>query len=365
MKNGFSPAACGRRTPGTSAGAKRRFIRVLALWLAMSAVPWSAAARAFDVVKTTVGPSITGRVTKMSALEVTAEQGQMPKNVPINQIEVIYYDNEPTLLKTARTAVAAGRYEDALAAMEKIDPATVQRAEIMQDIEFYKALSAARMALAGRADVKQAGSQMAAFVNKNSGNYHYLEACEVVGDLLVADRQYTTAETFYGYLAKAPWPDYKMRAGLAVGRAQLAGGKPAEALKSFETVLAIEDPSATAGRYRVAATLGKARCLADAGQTDEAIKLVQEVIDRTDPEESKLLADAYNTLGVAYRKAGRPKDALLAFLHVDVLYFSSPAEHIEALQNLNELWMEVQKPARAADAARMLRDRYHVSPRNE
>jgi tetratricopeptide (TPR) repeat protein len=337
----------------------RRLPLALAIWLALAAATW-----AFDQVKTTGGSTITGRVLQMSALEVTAEQGSISKTVPVNEIESISYDNEPAVLKSARLAVAAGNYEEAVASLEKIETATADRPEIAQDVEFYKALAAARIALAGGGDVEEARKLMGAFATKSTGNYHYLEACEIVGDLLVANANYAPAEVAYGYLAKAPWPDYRMRAAVAVGHAQLAGGKPAEALQSFESALAIQAPSAAGEGYRQAATLGKARCLAEADKSDEAIKLVEKVLAQADPENSDLQADAYNALGIACRKAGRPKDALLAFLHVDVLYFSSPRRHIEALTNLNELWMEVQKPERAADVARTLRDRYKVSPEN-
>jgi hypothetical protein len=49
----------------------------------------------------------------------------------------------------------------------------------------------------------------------------------------------------------------------------------------------------------------------------------------------------------------------LAFLHVDVLYFRASGEHIEALRNLVELWKEVEKPERAAEAAQILSERYN------
>ena len=327
-----------------------------AIWFTVSAAGW-----AIDTVKTTDSKNILGQVAKMSALEVTVKTGSVEKPVPVNQIEVIYYESEPALLKGARIAAAAGRYEDGLSSLEKIDPTSVSRAEIKQDIEFYKALCAAQMALAGNGDVKQAGRQMAAFATGNSGNYHYLKACEIVGDLLVADRNYSSAQSYYGQLAKAPWGDLKMRAGVAIGRAQLAGGKATEALKSFDAVLDNSAQGAAADRQRLAATLGKARCMAAANQSDQAIKLIEGVIDKADPEESQLHAQAYNALGTAYRKAGRTKDALLAFLQVDVLYFSSPADHVEALENLSVLWNQVQKPQRAAEAVRTLRDRYKVN----
>ena len=114
-----------------------------------------------------------------------------------------------------------------------------------------------------------------------------------------------------------------------------------------------------------AATLGKARCQAEAGQSDEAVALVEGVIAKANPEDVRLHAKAYNTLGLAHAKAGRTKDALLAFLHVDIIYFASPNEHIEALQNLVELWRQDQKPQRADEAAQILRDQYKRSPRSQ
>jgi tetratricopeptide (TPR) repeat protein len=221
---------------------------------------------------------------------------------------------------------------------------------------------------------------MIGFVGEGSNNYHYLEACEVVGDLLVAIRQHAKAQEYYQQLAQAPWPDYKMRAAVAVGRALLAEGRSLSAdgeteeakkkldgaLKSFEDALAVEAQGPSAGRQRLAATLGKARCLAEAGQADEAVKLVVDVIAKaTNPEEVQLHAQAYNTLGLAHREAGRTKDALMAFLHVDILYFASPSEHIEALENLIPLWKQVRKPQRADEAAKILSDRYKRSPRSE
>jgi len=339
---------------------QRSAILAVAAWLAACTAGW-----AFDTVKTTDG-SVAGTVTKMSPLQVTVEQGPVSKEVPVNEIEAIYYDDEPTLVKTARTGIAAGRFEDALDTLGRVNLDDVTRPAIKQDIDFYKAYAQARIALASNDTeaVIRAGQQMAAFVGANTGSYHYLEACEVVGDTLVAAGRYANALEYYGQVGKAPWPDYKMRAGVALGRALLAEGKAPDALKSFQTVLDTDAEGELADRQRRAATLGKARCLVGAGQSDEAIKLVDGVIARANPEEVGLHAQAYNTLGLAHRKAGRAKEALLAFLHVDVLYFSSPNDHIEALQNLYELWTEVQKPERAAEVAEILSGQYKRSPRS-
>jgi tetratricopeptide (TPR) repeat protein len=325
-----------------------------------AAVLCLAASTAFaaDVVKTKQS-SVAGHVTQMSAVEVTVEQGAITKRIAVNEIEWIRYEEEPASMTTARTAIEAGRFEDAQTTLEKVNVAEIDRAEVKQDVEFYKALVASRLALAGNTNIKEAGKLMAAFVRTNTGNYHYLQGCEMVGDLLVAVGNFAAAQQYYEQLGKAPWADYKMRANVAIGRSLLAEGKAAEAAKAFQAILDSDSKGELAEQQKLAATLGKARCLAEAKQIDEAIKLAEGIIAKADPEAVDVNAQAYNTLGVAYRKAGKPKDAVLAFLHTDTLYYAVPVYHIEALENLVQLWNELQKPERAAEATRTLTERYN------
>lgn len=339
---------------------QRRAILAAPLWLACSTVAWA------DVIKKTDGQAM-GDVTEMSQLEVTIEQGAVPNKVPVNEIESIIYSDEPSRLKTARMAIEAGRYEDAVAGLDTIKVDEIRRAEIKQDVQYYTALSKARIALAGadQEAISDAGKLMYQFLTKNPTSYHYLQASEVTGDLLVAIGKYAQAQEQYAKVAEAPWPEYKMRAGVAVGQTLLAEGKADKALESFQAVLDTKAEGGSADQQRLAATLGKARCQAEAGQSDEAVTLVEGVIAKANPEDVRLHAQAYNTLGLAHTKAERTKDALLAFLHVDIIYFASPNEHIEALQNLVELWTQVQKPQRADEAAKILRDQYKRSPRSQ
>jgi hypothetical protein len=348
---------------------KRFLPPALALWLAAAAAAWGA-----DTVKT-FEKTVAGRIKGMSGLAVTVEPitGGLDQEIPVNEIDVIFYEDEPTLLKTGRTGIDAGRYNDALDALERINAQDITRREILQDLQYYKALCKAKMALNGEGDIMAAGKAMADWVKANDGNYHYLAGCEVVGDLLVAAGKYDVAEPYYGQLAKVRWPDYQMRAGVKLGEAQLAAARTADkedekqkslaqALKSFDAVLGMQAGGALAEAEKLAATLGKARCLAEGGKADEAVALATKVIAQGNPEDHELHSGAYTALGIAHRKAGNTKDALLAFLHVDVLYHTSPRDHIEALRNLVDLWNEVQKPERAAEAAAILRERYNRSP---
>jgi tetratricopeptide (TPR) repeat protein len=318
---------------------------------------------ALDAIKTSTNRvPLRGEIQVMTPFEVELKIGLRTKKVPVNEIVYISYDGEPSSLNTARTALLGGRYEDALTSLKKTNPDDENRREIKQDIEFYTALCQAELALGGSGEIKTAGKLMATFVLAHTGSYHWLRANEVVGDLYLAVGAYPKAEKFYSELEKAPWPDYRMRAGVAVGRARLAQNKTAEALESFKSVLAMEAAGDLAQYQRLAATVGKARCQAANKQYDQAIQTVNSVIAKVDPEQVELNARAYNTLGTALKNSGRINEALLAFLHVDALYFAVPETHAEALANLAELWEKVNKPQRAARDRRTLEERYKNSP---
>jgi tetratricopeptide (TPR) repeat protein len=153
-----------------------------------------------------------------------------------------------------------------------------------------------------------------------------------------------------------------MRVGVALGRARLARGETAEAMQSFQSVLESDAKGEMAESQRLAAKVGKARCLAAGKQYDEAISLLEEVIRSTTTVQIELTARAYNALGTTYRDFGHAKEALFAFLHVDVLYPIVPETHAEALANLAELWDEMGKPDRAAAERHTLQQRYGSSP---
>ncbi len=303
-----------------------------------------------------------GRIVKMSPTEIVIEVQGVDQPLPINQIENVFFENEPTGLKTARSNIANRAYENGLAALERIDRGTVSRREILQEIDYLTVYCEAQVALQGNGDLRAAGSKMIAFARENPGHYRYLEACEVIGDLLVALGQHAQAEEWYTRLGQAPWDDYKMRAGVAIGRARLAQGKTAEAAQVFQTVLATKADGELADAQRLAARLGLAIHQASTGKADEAVKAVEDIIMRAGPEDIELHARAYNALGTAHRKAGRTQDALLAFLHVDTLYFRVSDAHAEALSHLVALWSEVGKPEEVLRARQILDEQYKNSP---
>jgi tetratricopeptide (TPR) repeat protein len=166
------------------------------------------------------------------------------------------------------------------------------------------------------------------------------------------------AEKQYAELAKAPWADYKMRAAVAIGRTLQAQAKHAEAISQFDAALAMPDEGADAKTQKLAATLAKAVSQAETGGVEQAVGTIEKVIQDTDAQQTQLHARAYNALGSCYEKAGQKKDALLAFLHVDVLYNTVPEAHAEALSHLVPLWKAIGQEERSREARAALQQQY-------
>lgn len=114
-------------------------------------------------------------------------------------------------------------------------------------------------------------------------------------------------------------------------------------------------------RQKLLAEVGKARCLAETSSPDEGIKLLEKVIGENEPSDTELFGRAYNALGDCLLKAGKQKDALMAYLHVDVLFYSDPEIHAESLYHLSRLWAAIKKPDCAASARNLLEQRYSGS----
>ena len=319
-----------------------------------------AQAQDYDTIKTTTSLA-PGVIKEMSPTQVVVSQTAGDKSLPVNDIEWIRYKGEPRDLSDARNDVVRGAFEDVLTALAKIRLQGDERPEIKQDIEFYNALAKSRLALAGKGDIADAGKLVLAFLNNkdNANSYHQFAANELLGDLLTANGNYEAAARYYSEVAKAPWADYQMQAKIKVGRSLLAQKKYDEAAKRFDEVLGENTASGKqAAAAKQMAMLGKADALAESGKAAEAVTLAQQVIEKAPADAQEVYARAYNTLGNAYRKQNQSKQALLAYLHIPVLFSAYPESHAEALANLKTLWIDANQPERAKEAEQLLLERY-------
>ncbi len=319
-----------------------------------------AQAQSLDSVFTTKGglPS-KGTVTDgMTKDEVTLDMAGVPRKFPTNEIARIVYGDEPSELSNARNAVVAKNYNSALEELKKLTPEVLVRPHMLQDATYYRALCQLRLAMTEGGNKVQAEADMVKFVQSAPNSYHFYDAAELLGDLAASSGKYDAAVKYYTPISRAPFPDYQMRANNAAARALVAQKLFPDALTRFEAVLSSDLTTVEAGQQKMFASIGKAQCLGETGKPDEGVKMLEDIIAKNDPQDAKLFARSYNALGACHLKANRPKDALLAYLHTDVLFYSDGESHAEALYWLTKLWTDLNKADRATECRRTLRERY-------
>lgn len=308
------------------------------------------------------GAPSRGTITEsMTRDKVTLNIAGNDREIPISEIARITYGDEPAELANARNSIAAKNYGTALEELKKINPADLVRSHMKQDYDFYTALALLKQAMNEGGDKAKADAAMKQFAGANPNSYHYYEAAEAVGDLALSQGRFDDAVRAYGAVAKAPYEDLQMRANNASARALVASNNFTEALTRFQAV--IDSPSAApeAAAQKQYATIGKAQCLGETGKADQGIPMLEEIIAKNNSEDVKLFGRTYNALGACHMKAGRPKDALLAYLHTDVLFDADPENHAEALYYLTKIWTELNKGERANQTRNALREKYSGS----
>lgn len=339
-----------------------RYLLLIPILLA-GGLPRAALAQAsLDQVFLSRGALSRGTLAEVGKNEVKLDVNGTPRTFQVNEIARITFANEPSELNSARGYVLQKNFSLALTELRKLDPAAQPREVIKQDIEFYKALCQARLALADSGDKNAAITALTNFAGAAPHSFHFYETAEVLGELAYSLGKYADAAKFYAALAAAPWPDYQLRANAATGRALAADKQYAPALAKFEAVLSSSASTGDAPRQKLLAVVGKAICLAETGKAEAALAMAQGLIDKHEASDAVLFARAYSALGRSYRKLNKPKEALLAYLHVDLLYSTDAESHAESLYHLSKLWTEINKGDRAAEAKATLDQRYPTSP---
>jgi tetratricopeptide (TPR) repeat protein len=308
------------------------------------------------------GAGIGGIVKDTTTTQLTVESEGKTQTIDVNQIRLVNFGDEPSELRQGRARAAAGKYEDALNSLTRIAANSIEREIVKRDLQFYLALCEGKIALSKGGDKGKAKEAMMAFVRAVPKSHHFFEAAQVLGDLSVGQGDFAEAVKFYSAIsAKAPWPEYKLSATMAEARALIAQDNFAAAQAKFELVGQDTSDAPDAKRQRLLAEVGRARCLAETGSAPAGIQLLEQIIADHEPTDDELFGRAYNALGDCLQKAGQSKEALMAYLHVDVLFYSDPEIHAECLYHLSKLWETANKPDRAASSRAILDSRYSGS----
>jgi tetratricopeptide (TPR) repeat protein len=360
----------------TTRRSKFAFRLPLAVLMALGLV---AVAQAVDTVKQrSADGSVkarTGKIKEVTKEAVVLELTPTTKTdtIPANVIDSVSYDPQPPEMNLLASAVRSGNLKNAVEQLKKLTgpDVTIDNPGVKEELAFYKMYVDAKVAMeSGQlVDMKKAKDGLQAYLRTNLG-WHYYEAVELLGTLClaIADVEVEKAKSAwfrlaidesYTRLAQAPWDETKIQAVISRAKAQYLNKEVDAALKSFDDALKLtagkDDPKIAS--LALAAKVGKAEVTGDKNPAD-GIKLVQEIIAKADVEDSRVQAMSALAIARCYEKAGDTKEALLNNLKVDVLYFSQPNLHAEALYNLSRLWPKVNQPQRGKDAENTLRTRY-------
>lgn len=297
-----------------------------------------------------------GDIKGYTKTELTMQRGSNSVKVPANQVQRVRWDGEPPQLNIARNQEENGNYAAALEEYKK--SVSGASPNLKKDLEFMIARATARSAQSNAADLDNAIKLLSAFIKANGDHFRFYSATKLLGEAYLAKKDYAAANKEFSELEKAPWKSTQMDAKNLKARVMLAEGNVKGALTAFESVAKMDakTPAEQAGKR--AAQLGSAVCLQKEGKPKDAITVLDEIIKTVDPQQKAILAEAYLRKGDCYQALGESKEALIAYLHIDVLFPSQPAIHAEALYHLSSLWGKVQKPERGAEARAVLQQQY-------
>ncbi len=274
------------------------------------------------------------------------------------------YDDEPVALAAVRADVELGEYEDALAKLASLDAADVRsaRPEVAAEIESLRALATGRLAAVGSEKLATGGRAVLAFVQKSPTHWRHYEAVELLGELLAKTGKSADADERFAALEKAASPLVRARGKIARGTLALADpARGADAEKFFADALAeLDGTDADASAVRPLAQIGAARVLARQKRFDDAEKTLAEAAASAPRDAIPLNAAIYVAQGEIRVAAGRPRDAIVSYLRVELLYPSARASRVEALKALVSLWTQTGRPDRAAATRRTLKERFKI-----
>ncbi|MBI3860466.1 MAG: tetratricopeptide repeat protein [Planctomycetia bacterium] len=309
--------------------------------------------------------ALSGEVTGVSKTEVTLKVTS-PKadtlKIPANEISSIAWTGESPDANVARKdeeglkfQKAVDGYQKSLAASKSNDKAA------KADLEFGIARTTAKMALSDSSKLDDAIKKVEEFRTKNGDHYRFYEAVNYLGLLYAAKKDFIKAKVTFDQLGKAPWKETQMASRVASGKLLMVENKLDESVAEYDAVIAIKPEGALEESVRQEAVLGKSRIMIVQKKFDDALKLLDEVIKSAPDDDVKVNAEAFLRKGDCLREQGNDKDAVMAYLAVDVLFRSEKAVHAEALYRLAQLWDKVGQKARGEEARELLRSEYESS----
>lgn len=345
----------------------------------------SAACNADDLVrylvKTETGAyeerSVEGVIVAVSPdgieLEMKDQNALAENPIPSERVLWILLQGAPINLAAARVETEVGNYEEALEKLDDIKPEDADPQQyplVAAEIDWYRAYASLQLALADAGTFSEGGTAMNEFCKEHPDSYRYYESRRLLGDALYAmsnlqtqsarrQRNLDNAREAYSTLERANSEIVRARGKLGLATVALA----ADELDDAETLFNEVAQHSEFDVEYAEATIGLARTTARQGRTEEATELLNELLSVTPNDSTLRRAKIYNALGDVLADANRPQEAVVAYLHIDLLYPAARTERVAALKALVGQWRKLGREDRARETIERLRERFNVDVR--
>lgn len=284
--------------------------------------------------------TLLGKVQNVTRKSITVKSklGQ-PKIIPSSDVEKIIWDGEPVSIKQARIYESNGAFDKAIEKYKNAASSNKSSNPLLKtDIQFFIARIIAKQAMGDVTKQKSAIVKLEAFRKSNPTSFRFYESLTLLGELYLSNKQYDKARPVFLQIGNSPLPVHQMQAKSAEAKILLAEGKTTGALAIYNTILRMPAQKPLQKKQHFAALLGKANCLQKSKKYTEAIKVFEEVIAKAAEDDLALKAEAWLREGDTLRLSGRTKEAVLSYLHVDLLCPLQHAMRAEALYQLSQLF---------------------------
>jgi hypothetical protein len=217
-------------------------------------------------------------------------------------------------------------------------------ARAARHIQFKIAMMLARQAEEDPGQIDSATLGLEKFIKEQRGGWQLLQCARMLSHLQLLKDDSAGARKTFEELAAIPGipAEIKQEAELLAIEALIPAKQFALAEKKLEELLA-SMPADSPQALRVRIEL--AHCQGASGKVAEAAKQLESLIAQT--EDKGLKAHAYNALGDCYERGGRNKEALWAYLWVDVIYHQDRQEQAKAMEQLARIFDEQGNKERA------------------
>jgi len=340
---------------------KRTVVSLLSILFSTAIAP-AASVSYFDEKKAQ-GIEVVGDIVAENPRDIVVKTAKEEVTIPVYKILAVKYDRQPKDLINIRNFERQGRFDEAIAALQKVLPDIESRDQLLADSLEYELFE--NMAKQALADSTKRDAALRRFAEKSktfSKSRHHYPSLEWAGKLQLEAGNYDQATELLSKLGSLDWPGYKEKSKVYLATAELRKGRAEDASRLFDEVIGSTAEGNVPDEQKRLARLGKAEALIAAGKPADAEKLCREVITHLSDDDDRAAAESRNRLGDALRAQGKMKEAVLdGYLWVHTLYPSQSAEHAKSLFYLATLFKEIGYPVYADQMKELLKSSFSQS----